>query len=299
MLAVATLVLGMVVVFMAAPAEATTASYNNPTTCSASVQNGVCIASVTADYDNSTVTVDMTVGKATDPTSDPNWLGDGFNTSVLWGLSTGGSATVAYVAEADSNFNAPGTFRGVVYSASSFATLCDSSSGVAVTFSLATNQYGLSFPASCIQSPSSISVQANWEYATSADSDGTIAAAPGTPQTFTTCCTVTPDATTTGSSTTTSTTSTSSTSSTTSSTSTTSTTTSTSTTTTSSTVAAVVSSPSSTGNTGSGSSPLAFTGPGEETPVLLAVGVGMLAVGILGRRRLVGVARRAKRSRVQ
>jgi hypothetical protein len=70
------------------------------------------------------------------------------------------------------------------------------------------------------------------------------------------------------------------------------------TTTTTSPVAAVVSSPSSTGNTGSGSSGLAFTGLADDTPVLILIGVAMIAVGILGRRRLVGLGRRAKRSRV-
>jgi predicted lipoprotein with Yx(FWY)xxD motif len=91
------------------------------------------------------------------------------------------------------------------------------------------------------------------------------------------------------------------------STSTTSTTTSTTsvpspsvgaTTTTTSPVFAVVSSPSSTGNTGISSPALATTGPGEDTPVLLSVGFGMLAIGALGRRRLMGFARRARRSRV-
>lgn len=64
-------------------------------------------------------------------------------------------------------------------------------------------------------------------------------------------------------------------------------------------VAAVVSSPSSTGNTGSGSPSLATTGPGKDTPLLLSVGFGMIAIGALGRRRFIGSARRAKRSRVQ
>jgi predicted lipoprotein with Yx(FWY)xxD motif len=71
------------------------------------------------------------------------------------------------------------------------------------------------------------------------------------------------------------------------------------TTTTTSPVLAVVSSPSSTGNTGTGSPALATTGPGESTPVLLSVGFGMLTIGALGRRRFMGFARRAGRSRVQ
>ena len=63
-------------------------------------------------------------------------------------------------------------------------------------------------------------------------------------------------------------------------------------------MAAVVSSPSSTGNTGSGSSGLALTGVGDDTPVLILAGVALVAIGILGRRRLLGLARRAKRSHV-
>jgi LPXTG-motif cell wall-anchored protein len=57
--------------------------------------------------------------------------------------------------------------------------------------------------------------------------------------------------------------------------------------------------PSTTGNTGSGSPLLASTGPGNDTPVLLLAGVGMMAIGIFGRRRLQSPVRRAKRSRVQ
>ena len=80
----------------------------------------------------------------------------------------------------------------------------------------------------------------------------------------------------------------------------------TTTTTATSRAAAVVSNgSSSTGNTGSssssmaatdsGSSDLAFTGLGDDTPVLLVSGIAMILIGVLGRRRFVGLARRAKR----
>ena len=123
----------------------------------------------------------------------------------MWGISTSSTATTpAYVAEADSNLNTPGTFSGVVYTGSSpFTTLCDSTKGVTVSFDLATNEYSLSFPSSCISSPASLSVQADWEYSTSANSAGVSAAAPGVPQTFSSCCTVTPSAAATTSTTTT------------------------------------------------------------------------------------------------
>ena len=103
---------------------------------------------------------------------------------MLWGISTSSTATTpSYVAEADSNFHTPGTFSGVVYTGSSpFTTLCDSTKGVTVSFDLATNEYGLSFPASCISSPASLSVQADWEYSTSADSAGISAARPQGPR---------------------------------------------------------------------------------------------------------------------
>ena len=97
----------------------------------------------------------MTVGKATDPTSDPNWLTTGFNTDLMWDISTAGSTSVTYIAEADSNFNSPGTFSGVIDAdvSNTLTKGCDSSSGVNVSYDLTTNQYGVSFPPSCIGSP--------------------------------------------------------------------------------------------------------------------------------------------------
>ena len=81
------------------------------------------------------------------------------------------------------------------------------------------------------------------------------------------------------------------------------------TTTTTSPVAAVVSGSSSTGTTGSssstespdsGSTDLAFTGLGDDTPVLLVAGIAMIGIGVLGRRRFATLARRAKRgSRIE
>jgi hypothetical protein len=298
-LAVGALVLATSGLFLASPAEATTATYTNPTACSASVQNGVCISTVSVDYETATVTLAMTVGKATDPSTDPNWLTADFPTEVVWGISTGSAATTpAYIAEADSNLNTPGTFSGVVTPGSSpITTLCDSTKGVTVSFDLAANEYSLSFPSSCIGSPASLSVQAGWDYSTAANNAGVSAAAPGDPQTFSTCCTVTPSADATTSTTTTTTadpSSSTTTSTTTSSSSTTSTTTAAPVTTT--TIAPVtsasVSSPNS-GNSGSGtSSSLAATGGGGDTPLLLGVGVLLALGGTVGR-----LARRRKFTR--
>jgi hypothetical protein len=55
------------------------------------------------------------------------------------------------------------------------------------------------------------------------------------------------------------------------------------------------SSSSSTGGTGGGDIALAFTGLGDDAPVLLAAAIAMIAIGVLGRRRFAGLARRAKR----
>ena len=294
---------------VATPASATTANYTSPTPCSASVQNGVCLSTVTAGYGTSTISLSMTAGIATDPTTDPNWLTSDRNTDVLWAIATSSTATTpAYIAEADSNFNTPGTFSGVVFSSTDLSTLCDSTSGVTVSFDLTANSYSLSFPSTCIGSPSSVSVQANYEYSTSAGSLGVIAAAPGDSQTFRSCCTVTPDAATTTTSTSTTTTSTTTTTPTTTTSTTSSTTTTTvpTSTTTTTPVAVVSTSPSSTGTSGTstptgntGTVALAATGPGSETPWLLVVAASMIVVGVSGRRRLLSVARRTLRSRVR
>lgn len=323
-IALALVTLGVCGLFIPTPADATTSAYTNPSPCSASVQNGVCISNVSAADGTSTVTLGMTVGKATDPTTDPNWLDESL-TLVSWSIAIDGATTPTYAAEADSSFDTPGTFSGVVESIGPASTggtltkLCGVSSGVVVSFDLATNQYGISFPSSCIGSPSSLAVQAQMAY-TAVGGTLASAVAPGTSQAFTSCCTVTPDATTTGSSTTTSTTATASTttSTTISSTTTTdpasaSTTTVPSssvgatTTTTTAPGAAVLTSPSSTGNTGTastgstgtGSPALASTGAGDNTLVVIITGVVLIGVGGVGRRRFVRRTRPAKRSQMQ
>ncbi len=268
---------------------ATTASQSAPTTiapCPTTSNGTVCIAQVSDDYTATTITLTLTVGAATDPTTDPNWANSG--SIIKWALYTDGATTSSYSASESVSSD---QFVGAVTTSPADTAACDASSGVTTTFSTTANTYALSFPASCLGSPTSLTVEATWSYL----DDGTTYSA-ALPATGTApCCSVTPDpATTTGSSTTT-------TSTTTTASTTTTTGPSTSagvTTTTTTSVAAVVSSPSSTGNTGSGSSGLAFTGVGEDTPVLILAGVAMVAVGILGRRRLLGLARRAKRSRV-
>lgn len=126
---------------LVSPAGAGTATFTNPTTCSATVQNGICIATVSDDYESSTVTLNMTVGKATDPTTDPNWLHE-TTTKISWNIATGSSTTPTYVAEADSSVNTPGTYSGVVSTIGSGGALtkaCDHTSGVVVSSNLTTN----------------------------------------------------------------------------------------------------------------------------------------------------------------
>lgn len=267
-------------------AGATTASQSAPTTapCPTTSNGTICISQVSDDYTATAITLTMTVGAATNPTTDPNWSAS--STLIKWALFTDGSTTQSY---GGTESVVAAQFVGAVAKSPANTAACGASTGVTATFSTTANTYAMSFPSSCVGSPKSLTVEASWSYT----SDGTTyqAAVPATGEAP--CCSVTPDpATTTGSSTTT-------TSTTASTTTTTVPSSSVGATTTTSTVAAVVSSPSSTGNTGGGSSPLAFTGAGGDTPVLISVGVGMIAIGIAGRRRFMGLARRAKRSRVQ
>ena len=295
------------------PAGATSATYTSTDPCSASVNNGICVSQVSADYTSTTITLSMTVGVASNPVTDPNWSGNSA-TFVSWVLPTDGASATDYSSTyAAIALVADGEFVGSVVNLGSESVLCDIN---ATTVNYSANTYTISFPSSCIGSADSFQTYALFQYDTSNGADAADAAtAEEPPETSSPCCEVTPDVSTTTSSTTTTTTSTSTTTSTT--TPTTSTTTSTTipsstTTSTSAPAAAVVSSPSvsspsSTGNTGSGSgsgsgsgngsssASLASTGPGNDTLVLIVAGVGMVAMGVVGRRRLVEVARRAKR----
>ena len=267
-------------------AGATTASQSAPTTapCPTTANGTICISQVSDGYTATTITLTMTVGKATDPTTDTNWSNS--STVIKWALFSDGSTTQSYGA---TEGLVAGQFVGAVTTSPANSAACGTSTGVTATVDTAANTYAMSFPSSCVGSPSSLALEASWSYTSGGSTFQAAVPATGGPP----CCSVTPDpAATTGSSTTT----TSSTTTSTTTSSTTTTTVASSTTTTTTSAAAVVSSPSSTGNTGSG---LALTGLGHVSPVLIAVGVGMIAIGILGRRRFMSLARRAKRSRVR
>jgi hypothetical protein len=295
------------------PAGATSASYTNPSSCTATVNNGVCISSITADYTPTTITLTTVVGQATDPTSDPNWNDSG-STSIGWGIYLNGSSTLSYVAAetaVETGGSSTPVFQGGINTFGTMTFTClGSSQGVTSSFDVSANSYSISFPPSCVGSPTSIALYSAWNY----DDDGTTTSVQVPTGGTSTCCTVTAsdDTTTTSSTTTTTSTTTTSTTSTASTTTTIPSSAAGATTTTTSPVAAVVSSAASTGNTGSGSSGLASTGNtgsgssglastglGDDSPVILAAGIGMIVVGVLGRRRLVRLALRARRSHPQ
>ncbi len=278
--------------FRVSPAEATTGSYSDPRPCSASVNNGICISQVSADYTSTAITLTATVGQARDPSTDPNWESPA--TGIGWNIAPDGATLPSYVAVADDD-PWPGPFHGQIVQDSSMATVCDSSSGVTVSFDATTSTYGISFPASCIGNPSSIAVDAVWIYGTAF---GTVTAA--SPMSGG-CCAATPDAastsTTTTSLTSTTTTSPTSTTSTTSPTGTTSTTTATSTTTTTTTSSNTATSttvPPTVSTTAApviavsaaapavaasaASSQLAFTGVGDTERWLVFIG-GLIVLG--------------------
>jgi LPXTG-motif cell wall-anchored protein len=283
--------LGAWAMFTTTPAGATTASYTNPTACSVSVQNGVCISTISVEYTATAITLSVTVGKATDPMTDPNW--QSVNTAVSWGIYAGGASSPTYVAEVSETTGSTPTFAGAVGTEGPGGSpVCYSTatpSSATPSFDASADSYQISFAASCIGNPASVSVTAQFDYDDNGDALST-SFLPTAP-----CCSATPDAATT---TTSSTTATTTTTTTTSTTSTTTTTVSPSTTTTVP-LAVVSTSPSSTGNSGSGSTGLASTGPGTDTPVLLVVGACLISIGVLGRRRILGLARRAARPRVR
>jgi hypothetical protein len=154
----------------ASPAGATSGS--DPIAgCSSDFDNGACIAAISADYTSTTVTLGITVGAATDPTTDPNWdlanTGDN-ETAVLWGIYIDGSTTPSWIAIAADvdNPSGPPTFTGGVFSPSTGDPGCFGAPEVTTSFSTSANTYGMSFPASCVSDPSSIAIDAIYGYGT-------------------------------------------------------------------------------------------------------------------------------------
>ena len=255
----------LVSLFAPSPASASTAIYNDPSPCSTSVNDGVCISQVSADYTKSMVTLNMNVGKATDPMVDPTW--ENADADDSWLINVDGQSNSTYTALATRN--AVGDYFGVVIDVSR-GTQC--TNDVVPSYSLASNRYSIRFPASCIGNPSTISVQAILQYGV--QPGGLFAVSPGEG----TCCTVASDP----PKTTVTTLSTPPSTSDPQTTSTTSTT---------STAGGVVTDGSSTTQGGGsptvGSSQLAFTGARPDLPILAAIGTGLVCVGTGARRRLL------------
>jgi hypothetical protein len=153
MIIVAALAIAATVVGVALPAAATSATYFNPQPCSASINGGYCISEVGATYENGSVTLTMTVGRATDPTTDPSWFPGAVPNSALvnWNVSPSDATTPEFsVVVFDPGGN---QFGGGVTEYGTGATTCDSflTPGVEeASFNLAQNSYSFTFPASCL-----------------------------------------------------------------------------------------------------------------------------------------------------
>ena len=111
----------------------------------------------------------MTVGQATDPTTDPNWdpsKNKSGGTDVAWAIFVDGSTTPTWgVVGYDVDSGGSPTFTGAVISLNSpMDRTCYGPSQVTTSFSLSTNTYGVSFPANCLGDPASFSVEGALEY---------------------------------------------------------------------------------------------------------------------------------------
>ena len=249
------------VLLAASMAGATTGTYTDPRPCSASVNQGICISTVTADYGTSSITLTMTVGQATNPNTDPNWVSGPLPppTYVGWVIcldSTGANCPyLALVGELDGTFSA-----GVVTYPDTGPNLCTAATP---SYDLSANTYSVSFPASCVGNPSQITVGALWHY----DNNGTVLTYSS--PTDNPCCDATPDV---SSSTTTSTSL---------PTTTTTTTPARVTTTTQVLTQATSATSGSSGGATASSGQLAYTGPGNGLRVTAVFGVGLLVLGLV------------------
>jgi hypothetical protein len=150
MLLIGTVALVVPVLWQISPVGATTGSYTDPRPCSAAVNSGVCISQVSAEYGSSTITLSMTVGAGTDPTTDPGWQNS--TTFNGWNIGVNGAPTSTYIAVGE-GASVPGTYSGEVGQADAITPACDASDGVTASYEASANTYQESFPASCIGSP--------------------------------------------------------------------------------------------------------------------------------------------------
>ena len=178
------------VVLTAGSAQATTAGYSDPRPCSATVQNGVCISSVTAIYGPGGIAFTARVGLGTDPSTDPNWNTPSTFVAFLVWVNGAPVLSPSYVVLLG-DFS-PGRFLGGVATYPGAQVTCNGPPQGVNTTALPGSPatYVVSFPASCIGNPSSVSVVAFYSY----DQNGTVLSdASPTPQVGP-CCTVVPEA---------------------------------------------------------------------------------------------------------
>jgi hypothetical protein len=167
------------------PAGATAVTYPNPSVCSAQVDNGICITQFSVSYSTTEVALSMTVAHATDPATDNNWNYP--YTAAGFRLFIGNAAPPQYSYEAVDYDGYQYQLNGAVQSYSGNTTCNSPTQDVISSVNLSANTYSIRFPAFCIGNPSSFSVQAYYQYGSSASTQIYDNVPGNTP-----CCTVTP-----------------------------------------------------------------------------------------------------------
>jgi LPXTG-motif cell wall-anchored protein len=164
---------------LVSPAGATTATFTDPRACSPSVNDGVCISKVSTNWTGSTITLNMTVGTATDPNTDPNWE-DSPYTGAAWNIFLNGNSSVSYTAIVADQFGTvdksgnvivdhKGPFAGAILNTQSnaYSSTCNwGTENLTPAFSTSKQTYGISLPVTCLGNPRSIAVNASYIYDT-------------------------------------------------------------------------------------------------------------------------------------
>ncbi|HEY5024529.1 MAG TPA: hypothetical protein VII76_06105 [Acidimicrobiales bacterium] len=160
MLTGAVAILGSVLC-VAPPAGATTATYVDPRPCSPAVNGGACISQVDTSFSTGTVNLSVTVGLATDPTTNPSWFSTVGQAYVEWFIIPSNDPTSIYKAEATDL--SPGQFLGFVTKLGNSGGGCPVLSGVVTaSFNISANVYSMSFPSACLADTPSFMVVAEY-----------------------------------------------------------------------------------------------------------------------------------------
>jgi len=144
--------------FVAPPAGATTATYVDPRPCSANVNGGACISQIDIAYTMGEVTLRMTVGLATDPTTNSEWTTLPGPAYLRWQLVPSNEPEIdGFAVGAISQ--GPGTFSGFTERVANGTAVCSTISDIVrPSFDLAANSYTITLPASCIGNMTSFDV---------------------------------------------------------------------------------------------------------------------------------------------